>query len=83
MDELEAEILDTKRAVAAAQSTTELDFLRKQLLLLQEKENILLRGQASGEHCLPRCLLPSLGELLAYLFHIMILPQTTRRLLPI
>ena len=29
--------------------------------LLQEKENILLRGQASGEQCLPRCLSPSLG----------------------
>ena len=68
IDDLKAEILSIKEALAAAQTTPEMGFLRKQLEqlnntrnLLQEKENILLRGQASGEHCLPRYFLPPHG----------------------
>ena len=68
IDELEAKILKIEEALAAAQAPADVAFLRKQLEqvnntrnLLQEKENILLRGQASGEHCLPRYLLPPLG----------------------
>ena len=68
IDDRKAEILSTKEALAASQTTPEIEFLRKQLEqlnttrnLLQEKENILLRGQASGEHCLPCHLLPSVG----------------------
>lgn len=67
IDELEAKILKIEEALAAAQAP-DVAFLRKQLEqlnntrnLLQEKENILLRGQASGEHCLLRYLLPPLG----------------------
>lgn len=61
IDDLGAKMLKTEEALAAAQSTTEIDFLRKQLLLLQEKENILLRGIASDERCLPCYLFPPLG----------------------
>ena len=66
IDELDAEILDTKKALAAAQVPADIAFLRRQLgdlnkekIILRE-ENILLRGQASGEQCLPCCLMPSL-----------------------
>ena len=59
IDELEAKILKIEEALAAAQAPADVAFLRKQLEQLQEKE--LLRGQASGEHCLPRYLLPPLG----------------------
>ena len=68
IDELEAKILKIEEALAAAQAPADVAFLRKQLEqlnntrnLLQENVNILLRGQASGEHCLPRYLLPPLG----------------------
>ncbi len=68
IDDLEAEILNTKEALAVAQRTTEIEFLRKRLeqldrkeIVLREKENILLQGQASGEHCLSRYLLLSLS----------------------
>ena len=68
INKLQAEILDTKKALAAAQAPADIAFWRQQLdnlnkkeIVLQEKENILLRGKASGEHCLPRYLWPSLG----------------------
>ena len=60
IDDVKAEILETKDALAAAQHDADVHFLRKQLEQLRkekeqlrEKENILLQGQASGEHCLP------------------------------
>ena len=63
IDELEAELLDTKKALAAAQAPADIAFLRQQLgdlnkkeIILREKENILLKGQVSGEQCLPRYL---------------------------
>ena len=66
IDELEAEILDTQKALAAAQAPADIAFLRQQLgdlnkkeIILRGQETILLRGQASGEQCLPRCLLLS------------------------
>ena len=69
IDDLESELLNTKKALAAAQSTPEIDFLEQLLALLeqlnktqnllQEKENVLLQGQASGEHCLSCCQLLS------------------------
>ena len=68
IDALEAKILKIEEALAAAQAPADVAFLRKQLEqlnntrnLLQEENNILLRGQASGEHCLPCHLLPSFG----------------------
>ena len=91
IDELKAKILKTEEALAAAQSP-DIEFLRKQLEqlnntrnLLQEEENILLRGQASGEYCLPCHLLPSVGYLHAHFCHVIILskPQTTRRVLSV
>ena len=52
IDELEAEILDTKKALAATQSATDIEFLRQQLgdlnkekIILREQETILLRSQ--------------------------------------
>lgn len=74
IEEMKAQILDTQKALAAA-SKTEIDFLRKHLKqlfntrnLLQEKKNLLLekeiivlRGQATGKHCLSSYLLLSLG----------------------
>ena len=58
-DELEAEILDTKKALAAARAPADTIFLRQQLgdlnkenIILRGQETILLQGQASGEHCL-------------------------------
>ena len=67
-DELEAEVLDTKKALAAAQAPADIAFLCQQLgdsnkiqIILREQETNLLQGQASGEHCLPCYLLPSLG----------------------
>ena len=63
-----AEILDTKKALAAAQAPADITYLRQQLdnlskkeIVLREEKNILLQGQASGEHCLPCYLLPPLG----------------------
>ena len=63
-----AEILDTKKALAAAQAPADVTYLRQQLdnlrkkeIVLREEKNILLQGQASGEHCLPCYLLPTLG----------------------
>ena len=54
------EILDTKKALAAAQAPTDITYLRQQLdnlskkeIVLREEKNILLQGQASGEHYLP------------------------------
>jgi len=61
IDDVKAEILETKEALAAAQRDADVHFLRKQLEQLREKENILLQGQASGEHCLPGYLLPPPG----------------------
>ena len=68
IDGLEAEILDTKNALAAAQAPADIAFLRQQLgdlskkeIILREQETILLQGQVSGEHCLPCYLLPLLG----------------------
>jgi len=68
IDDVKAEILETKDALAAAQHDADVHFLRKQLEQLRkekeqlrEKENILLQGQASGEHCLPCYLLPRAG----------------------
>ena len=92
---LEAEKLDTKKAVAAAQEPGNIAFLRQQLgdlnkeeIVLLEQENILLQGHASGEQCLLCYLchhLAELAKLHAHLFHDMILsrPQTTRRVLSI
>ena len=67
IDRLEAEILDTEKALSAAREPADIAFLRKQLEqlnnkrnLLQEEKNIFLQGQASGEHCLLCCLWPSL-----------------------
>lgn len=67
IDDLDAKILNTEAALAATQSATDIDFLRKQLERYKEKivrceqETILLQGQASGVYgvyCLPRYLLP-------------------------
>lgn len=64
IDGLEEEILDTKKALAAAHEPADIAFLRQRLgaldkkeIVLREEKNILLQGQASGEHCLPRYLL--------------------------
>ena len=64
--DIKAEILETKKALAAAQAPADVAFLRQQLgdlnkekIVLNERQNILLQGQKSGEHCLPRYL-PSL-----------------------
>ncbi|KAL0019690.1 hypothetical protein WJX79_008385 [Trebouxia sp. C0005] len=54
IDDLDAKILNTEAALAATQSATDIDFLRKQLERYKEKivrceqETILLQGQASG-----------------------------------
>ena len=68
VDNLQAEILNTEEALAAAQRTTQIEFLRERLLqllekklLLLKKETMLLQSQAPGEHCLLRYLLPPLG----------------------
>ena len=65
IDDLKAEIVSAKEALAATQSATETDFqhkqleqLNRQLSSLREQETILLQGQVSGEHCLRRYLLP-------------------------
>ena len=97
IDGLEAELLETKKALAAAraQEPADIAFLRQQLgdlnkekIVRLQQENILLQGQASGEQGLPRYLchhLAELAKLHAHLFHVMILsrPQTTRRVLSI
>ena len=66
--DIKADMLKTNEVVAATQNTTEVPFLRKRLerlhkekIILREQETFLLQGQASGEHCLPRYPLPSLG----------------------
>ena len=61
IDELEAKILKIEEALAAAQAPADITYLRKKEIVLREEKNILLQGQASGEHCLPRYLLPPLG----------------------
>ena len=62
--------VDAEKALAAAEQAgdgAKVDFLRKRLEQLDkeknslhEKENILLQGQASGQHCLPCHHLPGL-----------------------
>ena len=61
IDELEAKILKIEEALAAAQAPADITYLRKKEIVLREEKNILLQGQASGEHCLPCYLLPPLG----------------------
>lgn len=67
IDDVKAEILETKEALATAQHDSDIKFLRQQLHQLRKKEEqlreerILLQGQASGEHCLPCYLLPPPG----------------------
>ena len=63
IDRLEAKILKTEEALAATQSTTQIDILQKQLERLHrerivrcEQETVLLQRHKSGEHCLPRYL---------------------------
>ena len=71
IDELEAEILDIKKALAAAQTPADIAFLRadiaflrqrlgdldkKEILLLEQQNR--LQGPAPGEHRLPCYLLP-------------------------
>ncbi len=58
IEDVKAEIQETKEALAAARRDADVDFLRKQLEQLNKKENILLeeknillQGQASGQHC--------------------------------
>ena len=64
IDELEAEILDIKKALAAAQTPADIAFLRQRLGDLDKKEIFLLeqqnrlQGPAPGEHRLPCYLLP-------------------------
>ncbi len=60
IDNVKAQILETKGALAAARRDADVDILRKQLEQLNQKENILreeknilLQGQASGQHWLP------------------------------
>ncbi|KAL0023869.1 hypothetical protein WJX79_001963 [Trebouxia sp. C0005] len=55
IDGLEEEILDTKKALAAAHEPADIAFLRQRLgaldkkeIVLREEKNILLQGQASG-----------------------------------
>ncbi len=57
IDSVKAEIQQTKQDLAKAKAdndSKEVDFLRKRLEQLDKKENILLRAQAPGRHCLPR-----------------------------
>ena len=67
IDELEAKILKTEEALAAAQAPEDIAFLRQRLGDLDKKEILLLeqqtrlQGPAPGEHCLPCYLLPPLG----------------------
>ena len=67
IDELEAEVLDTKKALTAAQAPADTIFWRQQLghlnkkeIILREQGNILLQAQMSGEQWLLRCLLSPL-----------------------
>ncbi len=63
IDSVKAEIQETKQELATAEQAGDedrVDFLRnslvelrRQLPGLREKENILLRAQAPGQHCLP------------------------------
>jgi len=56
IDNVKAEIQATKQELAAAEQADDgakVDFLRNSLLALREKENIILRAQAPGQHCLP------------------------------
>ena len=62
IDEIKAEILDTKKALAAAQEPADIALLRQRLLDLGEQNNLRLEQQnrllrqASGEQWLPRYL---------------------------
>ena len=62
LDEIEAEILDTEKALAAAQEPADIALLRQRLLDLGKKMNLRLEQQnrllrqASGEQWLPRYL---------------------------
>ena len=80
IDEVDAEILDTKKALAATQSATDIEFLRQQLgalnkekIILREQETILLRSQVSGEQCHAAYCHPlaELAELHAHLFRVL------------
>ncbi len=56
VDSVKAEIQQIKQDLATAEQAEDgarVDFLRKLLLSLREQQNILLRVQASGQHCLP------------------------------
>ena len=66
--DIKAVMLTTQNVLAATQNKTDVDFLHKKLerlhkekIICREQETILLQGQASGQHCLPRYLLPTLG----------------------
>jgi len=53
---VKADIQQEKQDLATAEQAGDearVDFLRKSLLSLREERIILLRGQASGQHCLP------------------------------
>ena len=92
IDELEAEILDTKKALAATQSATDIEFLRQQLgdlnkekiilreqetILLRSQETVLLRSQVSGEQCHAAYCHP-LAELAELHAHLFRVPQGLR-----
>ncbi len=56
IDGLKAEIQAIKQELAAAEQAEDgakVDFLRKEVSSLREQQTILLRAQASGQHCLP------------------------------
>ena len=67
LETLRRKIDEVEQALAAAQAPADIAFLRQRLDNLDKKEILLLeqqnrlQGQASGEHCLPRYLLPRLG----------------------
>lgn len=64
LDKVGARLLQAEEAVAVAHNAEETAFwrnhmeqLQREKLMLREQEIILLPGQASGKHCLPRYLL--------------------------
>ena len=68
IDALEAKILKTEEALAAAQEPADIAFWRKLLGQLNrqlssrcEQETVLLQGQPPGEQCLLCYLFPPLG----------------------
>lgn len=74
--EIREEVLNTRQELAAAELTRDQEkvkFLRKELLCLHEKENILLRSQASSEQCfdLLHIALPPylLVDIMSYIIH--------------